>query len=93
MDTQSQLRDLQTRQRALASKKDLLIREAGQEEQKLKECMNKLRDLGIKDPESLSADDMKDKASKLEEKLSEMLENIVTEIEKGETLLRQYEAQ
>lgn len=90
-DTQTQLRDIQNRQKALSGKKDQLIREAGVEEQKYKESINKLRELGVDSPESLTVQEMKDQAAALEDELVTKLTAITAEIAKGEALLKQYE--
>jgi len=90
-DTQTLLRDVQSRQKILLGKKDQLIREAGIEEQKLAEAMLKLREYGVVNPEKLSAEEMKTKASELELSLVSKLVEITKEITKGEELLKEYE--
>lgn len=91
-DTQTQLRDIQNRQKMLLTKKDQLIREAGIEEQKLKESLTRLRGLGVEDPENLTAQQMQQKATELESVLADKLAAITAEISKGEALLKQYES-
>lgn len=90
-DTQTLLRDVQNRQKVLLGKKDQLIREAGIEEQKLSDALNKLREYGVADPEDMSADEMQAKATELEQSLATKLVEITEEISKGEALLREYD--
>jgi uncharacterized protein YceH (UPF0502 family) len=92
MDTSQQLKDLQNRQKALVAKRDTLIRDAGVEERRLAEAIEKLVDLGVKDAASLTPDQLQERAEALQAKLTANMEKISQELTMGEALLREYQA-
>ena len=58
-DIQEQLRLAQAKVKALSSRRDQVIRDAGIEEQKLQHLYESLRQLGVSDPEALSEDKLR----------------------------------
>lgn len=90
-DIQEQLRTAQARVKALAGKRDQLNREVGVEEQKLKQVHDNLRALNVTNPESLSVEALKKLAEDTQSELEVNLSNLMTSLENGESLLRDYE--
>ena len=90
-DTQEQLRLAQSRVKALSSRRDQVIRDAGIEEQKLQHLYDTLRQLGVSDPEALSEDKLKELAALTQAQLEENLKGLSDALAKGEALLREYE--
>jgi hypothetical protein len=87
MTTEEQLKDLQRRVKLLATNRDNIIRDAGIQEQKLQEAHQKLRDLGIKDPEKMTDNDLEKLAMDLQSKLTAAIEELTATVEEGEKLL------
>jgi hypothetical protein len=90
-DTQEQLRLAQSRVKALSSRRDQVIRDAGIEEQKLQHLYDTLRQLGVSDPEALSEEKLKELAALTQAQLEENLKGLSDALAKGEALLREYE--
>ena len=90
-DTQEQLRLAQSRVKALSSRRDQVIRDAGIEEQKLQHLYESLRQLGVSDPEALSEEKLKELAALTQAQLEENLKGLSDALAKGEALLREYE--
>lgn len=89
-DLQEQLKEAQARVKALAGKRDQVIRDAGVEEQKLQQAYENLRQLGVPNPENLTKDELirlsNDTAKTLETHLRGLLETL----DEGEALLEKY---
>jgi hypothetical protein len=92
MDTSQQLKELQNRQKALVAKRDTLIRDAGIEERRLAEAIEKLVELGVKDAADLTPDQLKERADALQDKLTANMDKISQELTNGEALLQEYQA-
>jgi hypothetical protein len=90
-DIQQQLKDAQARVKVLAGKRDQAIRDAGIEEQKLKQVYDNLRQLGIESPEALSEDDLQRLAEDTKKKLETEMLGLMETLSKGEALLLEYE--
>ena len=84
------LKDVQTRLKTLSANRDQVIREAGAEENKLKEAHAKLAELGVENSEEMSVEELKAMADELKEKLTSKLEVLEQELVSGETLMSQY---
>lgn len=82
---------IQTKVKTLASKRDQIIRDQGIEERKLEEAYEKLRELGVENPESLSAQEIQDLATKLQTELDEKLTALETQVTQGEALMAKYQ--
>ena len=87
------LKDIQTKVKTLASKRDQIIRDQGIEERKLEEAYEKLRELGVENPETLSAQEIQDLAEKLQTEFTEKLAALETQVTQGEALMVKYQAQ
>jgi len=85
--TEQKIQDLQNRVKTLAAKRDNIIRQAGSEEQRLKEAFIKLQELGIENPDKLSLEELKDLSTQLEEQLEETIAELTQKIVEGEQLL------
>ena len=85
------LRDIQARVKALASKRDQIIRDAGAEENKLEEAYGKLRELGIDGPETLTVEDLQAMSEKLQTELAQKVSDMETQVAKGEQLMTKYQ--
>ena len=90
-DIQEQLRTAQARVKTLAGKRDQLNREVGVEEQKLKQVHDNLRALNISTPERLSVEELKKLAEDTQLELEKNLSSLLTSLENGESLLKDYE--
>ena len=90
-DIQEQLRDAQARVKALAARRDQLIREAGVEEQKLEQAYESLRQLGVENPQNLTEDGLKELAKDTEQRLSIEMNNLMDILAKGESLIKEYD--
>jgi hypothetical protein len=87
MTVEEQLKDLQRRVKLLATNRDNIIRDVGIQEQKLKEAHQKLRDLGIQDPEKMTDEDLEQLAADLQSKLTAAIAELTELVEEGEKLL------
>jgi hypothetical protein len=85
------LQDIQTKVKALASKRDQIIRDQGIEERKLEEAYEKLRELGVDNPETLSAQEIQDLAVSLQAELDGKLAALETQVTQGEALMAKYQ--
>jgi hypothetical protein len=90
-DIQEQLRLAQARVKALSSRRDQVIRDAGIEEQKLQHLYDTLRQLGVSDPEALSEDKLRELAALTQKELEDNLKGLAEALAKGEELLKEYE--
>jgi len=86
------LKEIQGKVKALASKRDQIIRDQGIEERRLEEAYEKLHELGIEKPEDLSAQEIQDLADKLQAEFAEKLEALDKQVNQGETLMAKYQA-
>ena len=91
-DIQEQLRLAQAKVKALSSRRDQVISDAGIEEQKLQHLYESLRQLGVSDPEALSEDKLRELAALTQRELEENLRGLAGALAKGEALLKEYES-
>ena len=91
-DIQEQLRLAQAKVKALSSRRDQVIRDAGIEEQKLQHLYESLRQLGVNDPEALSEDKLRELVALTQKDLEENLRGLADALAKGEALLKEYES-
>ena len=91
LDIQEQLRSAQARAKALSSRKDQILRDAGIEEQKLKQVYESLKQLGVPRPESLSEGELKELEEDSRKKLDASLEALLKALSEGESLLAEYD--
>ena len=89
-ETSEKLKEVQTRVKTLAGNRDQIIREAGAEENKLKEAHSKLKELGVPDSETMSAKELQTLADDLRQQLADKLLSIEQELVKGEALMAKY---
>ncbi len=87
MTTEEQLKDLQIRIKKLASGRDTLIRDAGIQEQKLQEALEKLRANGIEEPEKIGEKELGEMAFEMSNQLDALVAELTAKIEDGERLL------
>ncbi len=87
MTPEQQLTDLQRRIKALASGRDTLIRDAGIQEQKLQEALDKLRANGIEEPEKITELELVEMDRELSTQLAALIAELTAKIEEGERLL------
>jgi ribonuclease HIII len=85
------LREIQTKVKELAGQRDRIVREQAVEESRLAEAYDKLRELGITDPEKLSAQEIQDMATKLQAELDQKLNALETQVQEGEALMAKYQ--
>jgi hypothetical protein len=91
MDKAAELKDLQTRQKALTAQRDQIIRDQGIQERKLEEIYAQLRVLGIESPELLSPEELMELSEDLKQKLEVKITTMAGLLQKGEALLAQYQ--
>jgi uncharacterized protein YwgA len=87
MTVEEQLTDLQRRVKLLTANRDNIIREIGTQTQKLKEANQKLSDLGIKNPENMSDEELEQLALDLQSKLIAAIAELTAVLAEGEKLL------
>ena len=85
------IKQLQEKVKALANKREQVIRDQGAQEQKLEEAYNKLRSLGITDPEKLTAEELEDLATKTQLEFNQKVAELEQQIEQGEALLAKHQ--
>lgn len=85
------LREIQSRVKELTSKRDQIIRDQGSEQRKLEEAYEKLRELGIENPEKLSALEIQALATQLQTELEGKLATLETQLTEGEALMAKYQ--
>lgn len=85
------LREIQTKVKELAGQRDRIVREQAVEESRLTEAYEKLRELGITDPEKLSAQEIQDMAAKLQAELEQKLTALEKQVQEGEALMAKYQ--
>lgn len=85
------LREIQTKVKELAGQRDRIVREQAVEESRLTEAYEKLRELGITDPEKLSAQEIQDMAAKLQAELEQKLTALEQQVQEGEALMAKYQ--
>jgi vacuolar-type H+-ATPase subunit D/Vma8 len=88
VSTQDRLKDAQTRYKALQAKRDQVIHEAGAVENKLAEAYAKLRELGVENPENLTAKQLQEMAQAHSSELEQKLTVLETELTNGESLIQ-----
>jgi uncharacterized protein YceH (UPF0502 family) len=86
------LNEIQNKVKALASKRDQIIRDQGAEERQLEQAYEKLRALGVEKPEELSAQEIQEMADKLQAELTEKLAALDQQVTQGEALMAKYQA-
>jgi len=86
------LKEIQGKVKALAAKRDQIIRDQGIEERRLEEAYEKLCELGIEKPEDLSAQEIQDLADKLQAEFAEKLAALDIQVNQGEALMAKYQA-
>jgi len=87
------LKDIQSKVKELASKRDQIIRDQGIEERKLEEAYEKLRELGVEKPEELSAQEIQDLSQKLQAEFADKLQALENQVTQGEALMAKYQTQ
>ena len=92
MDVQEQLRLAQLRVKALSSRRDQIIQEAGREEQKLQHLYDSLRQLGVGSPEGMSEGDLEELAASTNAELGKSLQELAEALARGEALLGEYDS-
>ena len=88
---QERLKQLKARVTALQSSKDQINREAGIEQRKLDESYEKLRELGVKEPETMSAKALQELADTAKTQLGEKLTALEGQLTEGEALMAKYQ--
>lgn len=91
MEAKERLQQLKTRVNALQSSKDQINREAGIEQRKLDEAYEKLRELGVENPEAMSAKALQELADTAKTQLDEKLTVLEGQLTQGETLMAKYQ--
>lgn len=91
MEAKERLQQLKTRVTALQSSKDQINREAGIEQRKLDEAYEKLRELGVENPEAMSAKALQELADTAKIQLDEKLTALEEQLTQGETLMAKYQ--
>jgi hypothetical protein len=87
MTVEEQLTDLQRRVKLLITNRDNIVRDVGIQDQKLKEAQQKLRDLGIENPEEMTDEELHQLALDLQSKLTAAVAELTAMVEEGEKLL------
>jgi hypothetical protein len=85
------LREIQNRVKELTSKRDQIIRDQAVEQRKLQEAYEKLRELGIENPEKLSGQEIAALATQLQTELEGKLTALEMQLTEGEALMAQYQ--
>ena len=91
-DVQEQLRLAQLRVKALSSRRDQVLRDAGVEEQKLQHLYESLRQLGVGSPEAMTEEELRALAAQTQGELEESLRGLAEALTKGEALLKEYDS-
>lgn len=89
-DQTANLQNLKARVKTLATNRDRLIRDAGAKESQLEQAYEKLRELGVADPENLSTKDLQALAAKYELELEQKVTTITAKVAEGEALMAEY---
>jgi uncharacterized membrane protein len=84
------LKEIQSKVKELAGKRDQIIRDQGIEERKLEEAYERLRELGIEKPEDLTNEQIQELAEKFQNELTEKLTALETQVAQGEDLMARY---
>ncbi len=91
VEAKERLQQLKARVTALQSSKDQINREAGIEQRKLDEAYEKLRELGVENPETMSAKTLQELADTAQIQLDEKLTALEGQLTQGETLMAKYQ--
>ena len=91
MEAKEKLTQLKARVSALQASKDRINREQGIEERKLEEAYGKLRELGVENPEQMSAKALQALADEAQTNLTQILATLEEQVTQGEALLQKYE--
>ncbi len=89
-DVTAKLKKLQEQQRDLAAKRDQLQRQAGADERRLQEAVERLQALGIEGAANMSADELRQKADALAGELQAKVAEAEALVAKGESILARY---
>ena len=89
-DKTAELQVLKTKVKTLAANRDKLIREHGAKESQLEQAYEKLRELGVKDPENLSTKELQTMAERYELELGLKVDLITAKVAEGEALMANY---
>jgi len=89
-DIQERLRKAQALVKTLQASRDQINRDAGAEENKLREAYGKLKELGVDDPEGMSPKDMQALAESLQAELEGKLAALEQQLAQGEALMQKY---
>ncbi len=88
---QDRLKQLKARVTTLQSSKDQINREQGIEQRKLDEAYEKLRELGVENPEAMSAKELQSLAETAKAQLDEKLTALGEQLTQGEALMAKYQ--
>jgi uncharacterized membrane protein len=85
------LQAAQAKVKQFAGVRDQLMRDIGAEDQKLEEIYSKMKELGVENPESLSAEQVQAMVVEEQEVLTTKLAEIEAYLAQGETLINKYQ--
>lgn len=86
------LKLVQDQIKIFANKRDQIIGEIGREEGQLENAQAKLRELGIENPESMSAEALEALAQQIQGQLTEKIAALEEQLKTGEKLIAEYNA-
>lgn len=89
--TQENLKQVQTRVKALQSTRDSIIGEFKVQESKRDEAYAKLRELGIENPEKMTSKELQALADQKRAELAEKVSALNEQLAQGEQLIQKYQ--
>lgn len=84
------LKQIQERIKSYAATRDRIIGEIGREQGQLENAQTKLRELGIENPENLTAEQLEELAAKSQEDLQTKVTALEQQLLAGEELIKKY---
>jgi hypothetical protein len=89
--TAESLKQVQSRVKALQSTRDQIMRQQAVQEQKRDEAYKNLRELGVENPETMTAKQLMALAETKKAELGEKVSALEGQLAQGETLIQKYQ--
>jgi hypothetical protein len=91
-DFNAELKSIQASVKTLGAQRDRLNRDAGVEERRVQESIEKLKELGIEAPDKLSVAQLSKLRDAAQEELRVKIDLLKGKVEEGQALMAEYEA-
>ena len=86
------LKQVQEKIKIFSSKRDQIIGEIGREEGQLENACNKLKELGVENPEKLTKEELEALTTRVQKQLNEKVATLEEQLKTGEDLINKYQA-